>query len=133
MTRGERRPLAFMLNGGQVVGRTAGAALLEHPPDCSMLHADKGPSSRGANGQKHTDGLQADPRCRRAIALLQCAVAVRLRPSREILARLADQLLPKLPKLASANIIVAVKRWRNAGMALRWIAAGMIDANKGLR
>src|SRR6478672_5211388 len=26
-----------------------------------------------------------------------------------------------------------VKRWRNAGMALRWVAAGMIEANKGFR
>jgi putative transposase len=24
-----------------------------------------------------------------------------------------------------------VKRWRDAGMALRWVAAGMIEANKG--
>ena len=26
-----------------------------------------------------------------------------------------------------------VKRWRDAGMALRWVAAGMIEANKGFR
>ncbi|MET4338471.1 transposase-like protein [Bradyrhizobium sp. F1.2.2] len=26
-----------------------------------------------------------------------------------------------------------VKRWRDAGMALRWLAAGMIEANKGFR
>ena len=26
-----------------------------------------------------------------------------------------------------------VKRWRNAGMALRWTAAGMIEAAKGFR
>ncbi|MCS3695210.1 hypothetical protein ABIF07_000092 [Bradyrhizobium elkanii] len=26
-----------------------------------------------------------------------------------------------------------VKRWRDAGMALRWVAAGMIKANKGFR
>jgi len=26
-----------------------------------------------------------------------------------------------------------VKRWRNVGMALRWVAAGMIEANKGFR
>ena len=25
-----------------------------------------------------------------------------------------------------------VKRWRDAGMALRWVAAGMVEANKGL-
>jgi putative transposase len=25
-----------------------------------------------------------------------------------------------------------VERWRDAGMALRWVAAGMIEANKGL-
>ena len=26
-----------------------------------------------------------------------------------------------------------VKRWRNAGMALRWTAAGMMEATKGFR
>jgi putative transposase len=26
-----------------------------------------------------------------------------------------------------------VKRWRDAGIALRWVAAGMIEANKGFR
>jgi transposase-like protein len=26
-----------------------------------------------------------------------------------------------------------VKGWRDAGMALRWVAAGMIEANKGFR
>ncbi|MEY9181923.1 hypothetical protein GA0061099_102030 [Bradyrhizobium yuanmingense] len=26
-----------------------------------------------------------------------------------------------------------VKRWRGAGMALGWVAAGMIEANKGFR
>ncbi|MFK4532083.1 hypothetical protein ABIA00_000266 [Bradyrhizobium ottawaense] len=26
-----------------------------------------------------------------------------------------------------------VKRWRDAGMALRWCPAGMIEANKGFR
>lgn len=26
-----------------------------------------------------------------------------------------------------------VKRWRDAGMALRWVAAGMIEANQGFR
>ena len=26
-----------------------------------------------------------------------------------------------------------VKRWRNAGMALRWTAAGMMEASKGFR
>ena len=26
-----------------------------------------------------------------------------------------------------------VKRWRDAGMALRWVAASMIEANKGFR
>src|SRR5215475_5094082 len=26
-----------------------------------------------------------------------------------------------------------VKRWRDAGMAMRWVAAGMIEANKGFR
>lgn len=26
-----------------------------------------------------------------------------------------------------------VKRWRDAGMALGWVAAGMIEANKGFR
>jgi putative transposase len=26
-----------------------------------------------------------------------------------------------------------VRRWRNAGMALRWTAAGMLDAAKGFR
>src|SRR4029434_5784036 len=26
-----------------------------------------------------------------------------------------------------------VKRWRDAGMAWRWVAAGMIEANKGFR
>ena len=26
-----------------------------------------------------------------------------------------------------------VKRWRDAGMALRWVAAGMIEADEGFR
>lgn len=31
------------------------------------------------------------------------------------------------------NVCSNVKRWRNASMALRWVAAGMIEAGKGFR
>ena len=31
-----------MLTGGQVADCTAGAALLDHLPECEILHADKG-------------------------------------------------------------------------------------------
>ncbi|MBK9082660.1 MAG: IS5 family transposase [Rhizobiales bacterium] len=42
LTDARRRPLAFMLTGGNVADCTAGAALLGRLPECEILHGDKG-------------------------------------------------------------------------------------------
>jgi hypothetical protein len=45
------RPLAFMLTGEHVADCTAGAALLEHLPDCEILHGDKGYDAKAIRRQ----------------------------------------------------------------------------------
>jgi transposase len=42
LTDTECRPIAFLLTGGNVADCTAAASLLDHLPDCRILHADKG-------------------------------------------------------------------------------------------
>lgn len=42
LTDAECRPVAFLLTGGQIADRTAGAVLLEQMPHSAILHGDKG-------------------------------------------------------------------------------------------
>ena len=42
LTDALRRPIAFMITGGNVADCTAGAALLDRLPDCDVVHGDKG-------------------------------------------------------------------------------------------
>ncbi len=56
LTDTERRPIAFLLTGGNIADCTAGARLLEKLPNCSILHADKGYDSDAIRRQVEAKG-----------------------------------------------------------------------------
>ena len=49
-----------MLTGGQVADCSAGAALLEHLPDCDVFHADKGYDSNAIRPEVRDRGAWAN-------------------------------------------------------------------------
>jgi transposase len=60
LTDALRRPIAFMLAGGQVADCTAGAALLERLPACDVLHGDKGYDANAIRRQIEERGALAN-------------------------------------------------------------------------
>ncbi len=56
LTDSKCHPIAFMLTSGQVADCTADAALLERPPKCDILQADKGYDSSAIRRQVEERG-----------------------------------------------------------------------------
>lgn len=57
LTDTERRPIAFMLTGGQVPDCVAGGALIEHLPEARLLNGDKGYDSNAIRRQVEARGV----------------------------------------------------------------------------